>query len=53
MPMHEPKSNPFPGLFMLAGFCLLAGGGWWIYKPAGLIVAGLMLIGWAFFGRSF
>jgi hypothetical protein len=38
-------------MFMLGGFVVLSGGAWWIYRPAGLIVAGLMLIGFGLFGR--
>jgi hypothetical protein len=45
------QSIPFGAIFMLIGFLLLTGGIWWIYRPAALIVAGLVLLGWGFFGR--
>lgn len=51
--MPQPSPNPFPGVFMLTGFLVLAAGVWWIYRPAALIVAGLVLLGFGFFGRGF
>lgn len=50
--MRQPESNPFPLLFALGGFGLLTGGLWWIYRPAALIVGGLVLLGLAFLGRQ-
>jgi hypothetical protein len=51
--MNQLQPNPFPALFMTVGFAVLAGGVWWIYRPAALIVAGLVLLGLGYFGRSF
>ena len=53
MSMNQSQPNPFPALFMTVGFAVLAGGVWWIYRPAALIVAGLVLLGLGYFGRSF
>jgi len=49
--MTQPEPNPFPFIFALVGFLVFTAGVWWIYRPAALIAAGLILIGLAFFGR--
>lgn len=36
-------------LVALVGLVLLSGGIWWIYKPAALIVVGVVLLFYAFF----
>jgi len=36
---------------MLLGFAVLVGGIWWMYKPAALIAAGVMLTAFGFIGR--
>jgi hypothetical protein len=45
-------SNPFPALLIVLGLAVMAAGAWWIYRPAGLIVGGLMLLTLGWFGRS-
>lgn len=49
--MNDSQGNPFPSVFMALGATLFIGGIWWIYRPAALIVAGLLLMVLAFFGR--
>jgi len=46
------EPNPFPITFMLIGFVLVTAGVWWIYRPAALVAAGLILMGLAFIGRG-
>jgi hypothetical protein len=46
------SSNPFPFLFMLVGVLALAGGAWWIYHPAGVMVLGFTLLALGLFGRG-
>jgi uncharacterized membrane-anchored protein YitT (DUF2179 family) len=43
--------NLFPALFMLIGFGLLIAGVAYIYRPAALITAGVLLTAFGFFGR--
>jgi hypothetical protein len=49
--MPEP-SNPFPLIYLLLGFACTVAGVAWIYRPAGLIVAGGFLLLAAFLGRK-
>jgi hypothetical protein len=49
--MTQPKANPFPGVFILAGVLTVAAGMWWIYRPGIAIVLGLALLGLGFAGR--
>jgi hypothetical protein len=51
--MNEPTSNPFPAVFAVIGFFVLLGGVWWIYRPAALIVGGIVLLVLGFLGRGF
>lgn len=44
--------NPFPGLLMLVGSLVLAAGASWIYRPAGVMVLGLVLLLLGMFGRG-
>lgn len=46
------NSNPFPAIVMTLGSAALVCGVWWIYRPAGLIVAGVMLLVLGLFGRG-
>lgn len=46
------ENGPFPLIFGLVGFCVLCGGVWWVYRPAALILAGVILMTIAFLGRS-
>jgi hypothetical protein len=48
--MMEP--NPFPLSCLMFGGVAIATGAWWIYRPAGLIAAGLLLLVMGLFGRS-
>jgi hypothetical protein len=48
--MNEP--NPFPLSFMVFGGVAIAAGAWWIYRPAALIAAGLLLLAMGLYGRS-
>jgi len=50
--MNQSTPNPIPAVCMLLGAAVLAFGAWWIYRPAGVIAVGLMLLGLGLFGRS-
>jgi hypothetical protein len=49
--MTEPTPNLFSGLCCLLGFCLLVVGVWFVYRPAALILAGLLVLILGIFGR--
>jgi hypothetical protein len=49
--MNEPTPNLFPLTCAVLGFCLLVTGVWFIYRPASLVLAGLLLLVLAVFGR--
>lgn len=49
---NSSQPNPLPVVFMVLGCALVALGAGWVYRPAALIVAGLMLVALAFLGRD-
>jgi len=46
--LPENKPNRFPLIYLVLGSVLVVSGVAWIYKPAGLIVAGALLMAAAF-----